>query len=303
MNGEFSVKRAGSCVPSLFAIRPSPFRVTNSRDRAALILAAVDDLPLSLPIPAGLLDADDQADAGAVIDLFERDASWLSSLHRFARETECGAAAPAMSARELVTHLGVATARDAALAVQFPCVFRSASSGHDERESLDDLRQHSVAVACACRMLCEHAPHLGDAASAFVCGLLHDIGKVALIACCPRGYARVRKRVRDHHTSLVESERDALGIDHAAIGGHIGARLGLSTQMVDGIRLHHQPFDETGDLATQALPALVQVADEIVNEEGGGGQRGRWARGFEAVIGEKEMGNTGLPPRGAAYYK
>ncbi|MCH7591271.1 MAG: HDOD domain-containing protein [Planctomycetes bacterium] len=276
MNGEFSVKRAGLCVPS-------PFMISNSRDRAALILAAVDDLPLSLSIPPGLLDADDPADAGAVIDLFEHDASWLSSLRRFARETECGAAAPAMSARELVTHLGVATARDAALVVQYPCVFGSPSSGHDERESLDDLRQHSVAVACACRMLWERAPHLGDGATAFVCGLLHDIGKIALVACCPRGYARVRKRVRDHHTSLVESERDALGIDHAAIGGHIGARLGLSAQMVDGIRLHHHLFDETDDLATRALPALVQVADEIVNDEGSDGKGGRWARDLNEI--------------------
>ena len=283
MNGEFSVKRAEPCVPSLSAVRHSPFIISNSRDRAALILAAVDDLPWPLPIPAGLLDADDQAAPGAVIDLFEHDASRLSSLRRFARQTECGAAAPMMSVRELVTHLGVATARDATLVLQFPCVFGLPSGRHDERESLDRLRQHSVAVACACRMLCEHAPHLGDAATAFACGLLHDIGKFALIACCPRGYARVCKRVRDHHTSLVESERDALGIDHAAIGGHVGVRLGLPAEVVDGIRLHHQPFDETGDLATQALPVLVQVADEIVNEEGGDGAGGRSARDVDEI--------------------
>ena len=91
---------------------------------------------------------------------------------------------------------------------------------------------------------------------AFVGGLLQDIGVLALHRAAPKDYAEVLRRRREALGALAvdcdpatvanlmcEIERQALGTDHARIGGRLCKRWGLPDILSVPVRYHHTPTD------------------------------------------------------------
>ena len=110
------------------------------------------------------------------------------------------------------------------------------------------LWRHSVQCALACRYLsghCEDAPWKPDLA--FTAGLLHDIGKMVINAAPVADNARVVTLMADDGMTMADAELEALGADHAEIGGLILDRWNLPPEMARAIRFHHAPeFDRSG---------------------------------------------------------
>jgi putative nucleotidyltransferase with HDIG domain len=114
--------------------------------------------------------------------------------------------------------------------------------------------QHSIATAIGSECL---ARTLGPLASgdAFVAGLLHDIGKLALAVYFPEPYRAVLTHAREHNVLLLQSERTLLGFDHCDVGQIMAVAWSFPAELAEAIHDHHAP--QTGKL----LPAVVHVAD------------------------------------------
>src|SRR5260221_9589344 len=93
--------------------------------------------------------------------------------------------------------LGFDAVRSAVLAVS---VFETFSTQHGRRPNhfrIEEFWKHSVAVACCAELLADElvltfGKDAGiDAREAMVCGLLHDLGKVALDAALPKSFDKV----------------------------------------------------------------------------------------------------------------
>src|SRR5207244_10503019 len=104
-----------------------------------------------------------------------------------------------VSSTELAVVLrGFDAVRRAVLAVS---VFNTFSGAERERKtqhfSIEEFWKHSVAVACCSELLADeliatYGRDAGiDGCEALVCGLLHDLGKVALDAGLPKSYDKV----------------------------------------------------------------------------------------------------------------
>jgi signal transduction histidine kinase len=94
-----------------------------------------------------------------------------------------------------------------------------------------------------------------DADEVFVCGLLHDLGKVALDACLPKSFARVVEIAVNNRTSIADVERRILGLDHAAIGKRLAEYWQLPASICHTIWLHHHK--------SSSLPAQIQYRDLV----------------------------------------
>jgi len=119
--------------------------------------------------------------------------------------------------------------------------------------------RHSLACA-----LCAEALARGkgqDGGLAFGCGLLHDLGRVALASLAPEDYARVLCWQAEAGARLFEAERACLGLDHAAVGGALTRQWLLAPALVDSVALHHQPPED----GSAPLADLVHVADCVVH--------------------------------------
>lgn len=100
-----------------------------------------------------------------------------------------------------------------------------------------------------------------DGAQAFSAGLLHDIGRLVLAVHAPQALAAAQALAGARALPPLQAERDALGLDHAAVGGLIAAHWQFPPAVVAAIVGHHGPTADEVD----SPAGLVQAADAVVH--------------------------------------
>lgn len=126
-----------------------------------------------------------------------------------------------------------------------------------------DLRafwRHALATALAAQALANRLQQ--DQDMAFTAGLLHDIGRLALATLYPQQLAQALAWAAAHDVPDGEAERELLGVEHAALGGHIAAHWQLPGALARAIGGHHGPFDA---LAPMTPALVVHMADAIAH--------------------------------------
>ncbi|MCJ7729855.1 MAG: HDOD domain-containing protein, partial [Sedimentisphaerales bacterium] len=132
-----------------------------------------------------------------------------------------------------------------------------------------ELTLHSLAVACCAERLAQLATPSLDGETAHLAGLLHDIGKFLLDEAMPKSFDTLLEQARSRKTSFAAVEQENLGLDHTILGKRFAQKLGLPSDVILGIWLHHS---QTGAIS-QAMPqariaAVVELADCIVRRAG-----------------------------------
>lgn len=148
--------------------------------------------------------------------------------------------------------------------------------------------QHSIAVACCCDLIArEHANLDFHPEEAFVCGLTHDIGKLALELVLPRAYARVIELAESRQGNIADYERPIVGLDHHSAGMTLAERWGLPRMVCDAIGMHHAAVTDMPEDARR-LVALVQLSDLICRKLALGWS-GNFATGGAGGSDEKDL--------------
>ncbi|MFO7802168.1 MAG: HDOD domain-containing protein [Desulfovermiculus sp.] len=133
----------------------------------------------------------------------------------------------------------------------------------DLSSSMLNMRQfweHSVACGIVCRQLASYMNGVVNSERYFVAGLLHDIGRLAMIQGVAEDMARSMAKSRVHKLPLVRAEAQVLGFDHAQAGAYLAQTWSLPTPLERMIRYHHAP-----ESAAQNIdPAVVAVSDFVV---------------------------------------
>jgi putative nucleotidyltransferase with HDIG domain len=123
--------------------------------------------------------------------------------------------------------------------------------------------QHALAVAQAAEELARQRrakPAMIE--SAFVAGILHDVGKVMLAANAPEAYAGILALAQKQPQPLWQTEVQVLGYSHAEVGGCLLGLWGLDLTIVEAVSRHHQPdlaFSEKLSTEKLVFDANLQV--------------------------------------------
>jgi len=75
---------------------------------------------------------------------------------------------------------------------------------------------------------------------AYLAGLLHDVGRLALLSVAPNDYASNFMAKDDER--LCEIEKNTLGITHSEAGAWLIERWNLDSFLSDSVRYHHEPI-------------------------------------------------------------
>lgn len=119
------------------------------------------------------------------------------------------------------------------------------------------LWAYALRVACTSDALARHAAS-SPAADPFLCGLLHDVGTMALERFLGPSYTRAGFAPGDD--AQPELEREAFGFDHSDVGALIAARWRLFPELGPVAQLHHTP----DAVAARGLARTTRAAIDIV---------------------------------------
>jgi putative nucleotidyltransferase with HDIG domain len=109
------------------------------------------------------------------------------------------------------------------------------------------LLQHAMEAAELAHHLAARVPAIGRE-EAFLCGLLHDIGKLLIDRLNLFDSATMRGLL-DHGCPPVYAENFLMGCDHGKAGGDLAASWSLPARHVEAIRCHHRPESVDSPLA------------------------------------------------------
>jgi putative nucleotidyltransferase with HDIG domain len=168
-----------------------------------------------------------------------------------------------------ISLLGINLVKSLAIGVN---LFDSFTKGmRSEAFILNKLWTHSFGVGLVAQEIWTPRSSRKDGEFAFLCGLLHDIGKVVFFkkdASLYRPIFAANKSQKDPDISHYETE--IYGVDHAEMGAILAKEWGLPPELVTAIRYHHSA-SESGALRVAAISMADMIAK--VTELGYDGDR------------------------------
>lgn len=128
-----------------------------------------------------------------------------------------------------------------------------------------DMALHSLGVACCCQQLAERVLPPEQRQTAYLAGLLHDIGKCALDEVMPKSFERMVEEANGSQSSLLDVEQKHLGLDHTVLGKRLAQKWQLPESIISGIWLHHcDALTLSADLPDVQIARIVALADRLV---------------------------------------
>jgi putative nucleotidyltransferase with HDIG domain len=133
-----------------------------------------------------------------------------------------------------------------------------ASGTHDLRR----FWKHALTTAVIAREVAK-AMDYAQTEEAYLAGLLHDVGRLALLSAAPDEYAPIFQA--DHGDSLCAIEQRSLQIAHTEAGAWLVERWHLDSFMADAILYHHEPAARVEN--AHPLIRIILLAHQLANHD------------------------------------
>jgi diguanylate cyclase (GGDEF)-like protein len=221
-----------------------------------------------LPSPTGValailrLTQDDKTTIAEITKVLQSDPSLSGRILKYANSAAMGGIQPIAAVSQAVARLGLQTVRQ--LALGFSVVSncrRNLCKGFDYQK----FWSRSLATGLAAQALA-HATKSAAPEEAFTCGLLGQIGRLALASVYPHEYDNVLAVSEASEEELLELEQQTFATDHHELTLAMLRDWGLPETCVDAVRICGQ-WQNNGTLPdgsqAGALATLLHVAAHL----------------------------------------
>ena len=228
------------------AIQPT---TTEIRDK----IMQLDNLP-PFPAMASKIMSECQkpeATADSVAKLIECEPAVCSKVIQLANSPLFATSRPIASIGHSIVLLGFNTVSQMAISIAAGRLFSGGNHPDVTKHRKQAFRQ-SLACAVASRTF---AKQLGSVNTdeAFLCGILHDVGKLVLFDVVPEQYCKLLDDANSPDTTAVEHE--AFGVCHPVLGMTCGLRWGFPFPLNGAIQQHHKSLDDAESELAKAVIA------------------------------------------------
>lgn len=201
----------------------------------------------------------DQRYTSQIAEIIRRDPSLTSRLLKLVNSVYYGSSKPIQNIEEAVFFLGVRQIRQLAMVTPIIEDFQKLG-GNKTIFPWREFWRHCIGTALMTREVLDiFQPQKGEID--YVAGLIHDVGKIAMLAVFPEHFQEIYSRGTADGEELVEIERSVLGMDHAELGALYLKKQSLPDTFIEVVRFHHEPESSEGK---SPVVAAVHVADLMV---------------------------------------
>jgi putative nucleotidyltransferase with HDIG domain len=232
-----------------------------SLDQAIAAIQQLPNLPSTTRVVLGYLN-DDDADINHVVHAIAGDQGLVARVLRIANSPFYGLANQVQTIHEAVIVLGFSNLR---LVVTAAMMTAQKFPGLVAGAGVRTLFRHSIAVAIVASAI--GRSNKLNPNQLFLTGILHDIGKLALMATYPALYAEVQSLRETGDYLTADAEAQVFGFNHAAIGAALCRHWHLPEAIAQAIGEHHniggaqEMTDSSPD--DRAFAEVVHLADAI----------------------------------------
>jgi HD-like signal output (HDOD) protein len=223
-------------------------------------LKSIPSLPgLYYEIVAELRSED--ASLERIAGIVSKDAGMTSKILQLANSAFMGARYNITNPTQAVALIGMEMVRALVLSVH---VFSQFEDHPGTASHWTTLWEHGIAVACLAQRIAvaeKCAKTLVD--ESFTAGLLHEIGKLVLLAEMAKEYHGLLKSIAEKPAVLATAEREQFGCTHADLGAYLMSIWGLPHALIHAVAYHDRPA-ASAEKRFSSLTA-VHAADAIVS--------------------------------------
>lgn len=134
------------------------------------------------------------------------------------------------------------------------------------KRTINEFWLHSFHCGLAAKIIAEKLRCLPS--ELFIAGLIHDLGKLALLVAQPSDYLSILKMESSTEwLHLLEKERQQFGIDHGEVGLQLLARWMFPGQLLTAVGYHHSPEKCNQHILYAIIVQLSDVLSKLVNDE------------------------------------
>lgn len=240
-----------------------------NQDRLVQALRLIADLPpLSATVRhllATLYTPTDNVSLTELATWIEKDTLTAGKVLGLANSAYYGRTEPILSVRHAVSRLGVNPIRSLVTSMSMMRYWNSIPTPAEW--STSRFNAHSIAVAVLSDIMASTI-RCGDAQTAFLAGLFHDIGHVGIATLLHQGGDR-QKLILHKHPHLEELERELLGFSHSELSATIVCTWHLPQVIETAVRFHEvEPDWERIKRGDVWLSDIVHLADAYADCEG-----------------------------------
>lgn len=207
-----------------------------------------------------------QLSPSTLAELIESDPALTSKIFSLVHQQGLSLPDERPLVRQALDKLPLYLIRDVFLSVK---VYRAFEQ--DEQRALfrKELILHSLAVACCAKGIAEITSPQIDPGSAYLAGLLHNIGNLALDEVMPRSFASIVEEAKSQNACISSIEQKHLGADYTTLGKRLAQKWHFPDKITLAIWLHRSDTEIISqDMPEARIAQVVQLADLIVRQCG-----------------------------------
>lgn len=226
---------------------------------------------------------DERSAAMDLATVISSDQALTAKLLRLSNSAYYGYSRRIGNVREAVILLGMRTVRSVAISSGIIDAFSVMQPNPDFDQDL--FWAHSVCVGLVAEAVARET-RVARPEDAFTAGVLHDVGKLAMMLCEPIAFAEAADLVMREGMRYRDAEMAVYHVSHELVGARLAQRWRFPDELVAAIRNHH-PEKPVAELSS--LGALIAVANLACDREG-------LACGFDWTRAAERNPIVALPP-------
>ncbi len=231
-----------------------------SQENLDAIYRQIDEFPSLPTVVSRVLQvtSDAESSANQLMQAILPDQSMCATILKIANSAFFGLPRKVSTLEKAVMVLGFNEIRNIVLGKSVFNSFKQLNG--DNKKNIEQFWSHSFSCGLAAKILAERVNL--PSSELFIAGLIHDIGKLAMLISFPNLYSSLMKITNENPLSSCENEQELFMIAHDEVAQNILKRWLFPQSLVIAVGFHHHPVEAP---AHNLLSSTVQIADILAH--------------------------------------